>query len=260
MSKRRGDKEAPESAVKDELERADRLRLALAASAELATATTLEELNSRVQGAVRSVVKADIVHIGIYDHVRKTLRFATDSADAARPVEAGTPPAQAIEKRAAVLAPLDDEAQFGWSRDSGPGAAVVYTPVVAGDRVRALLVIVRSTDDRITQEEVALIETIAAFTAPVFPRIDGVETPPPPGEDYRSIVDALDEALFRTDDAGRWTFLSSRWRDLTGYSAKDSHGRIFADDVHADDRDRFRQAILPVLEGREEVCRVEVRY
>ena len=258
--KRRGDKEAPESAVTDELERAARLRRTLSVAGELATATTLEELNTRMQGAVRSVVRADIVHIGIYDAAKKTLRFATGAADGARPVEPGSPPAQAIEKRTAVLAPLDDEAQFGWSRDSGPGAAVVYTPVVDGDRVRALLVLVRSTDQRITQEEIALIETIAAFTAPAFLRIDRVETPPPPDEDYRSIVDALDEAVFRTDDAGRWTYLSSRWRDLTGYSARESHGRIFADDLHADDRERFRDAIVPVLEGREEVCRAEVRY
>ena len=260
MTRRRGDKQAPESAVKEELERADRLRRVVKAAPELAAASTLDLLNATLQVVVRSVVRADIVHIGVYDHAKKTLRFPTESADApGRFVEEGTPAAQAIEKRAGVLAPLD-EGQFSWSRDSEQGAAVLYTPVVQGDRIRGLIVLVRSTDDRITQEEIALLETIAMMTAPAFENIDRTATPAPPGEDYRTIVDGLDEAVFRTDAGGRWTYLSSRWRDLTGYSAKESQGRIFADDLHAEDRERFRQALLPVLEGREESARVEVRY
>ena len=41
-----------------------------------------------------------------------------------------------------------------------------------------------------------------------------------------------EEILFETDSSGRWTFLSSIWNELTGFTVAQSIGNNFIDYVH----------------------------
>src|SRR4051812_47500977 len=45
----------------------------------------------------------------------------------------------------------------------------------------------------------------------------------------RSVVDALDDVVFATDEQGRLTFLNPAWTALTGHMVEDSLGTPLAD-------------------------------
>ncbi len=66
---------------------------------------------------------------------------------------------------------------------------------------------------------------------------------------YEGIVDLIDEAVFRTDDAGRWTFLSHAWMTVTGFPIAASIGRCLADVVHSSDARLYAGTIGSLLNG-----------
>lgn len=51
----------------------------------------------------------------------------------------------------------------------------------------------------------------------------------------RSILENMQEVLFRTDQEGRWTFLNPAWETLTGYRVEQSLGQPSFDVLHPDD-------------------------
>ena len=79
-------------------------------------------------------------------------------------------------------------------------------------------------------------------------------------ERHRSIVSEIQEVIFRTDAAGRWTFLNPAWTEITGFMLEESLGTIFLDYVHADDRQRNIDTFQPLVDGAKDHCRHEVRY
>ncbi|MFI5249966.1 MAG: ATP-binding protein [Gemmatimonadales bacterium] len=66
---------------------------------------------------------------------------------------------------------------------------------------------------------------------------------------YEGIVDLIDEAVFRTDDAGRWTFLSHAWMTVTGFPIAASIGRCLGDVVHSSDARLYAGTIGSLLNG-----------
>jgi PAS domain S-box-containing protein len=74
------------------------------------------------------------------------------------------------------------------------------------------------------------------------------------------LVGDLREVVFRTDAAGRWTFLNPAWTEITGFAVEASLGKVFLDFVHPDDRAANVERFRPLAEGRKEVCRHELRY
>lgn len=79
-------------------------------------------------------------------------------------------------------------------------------------------------------------------------------------EQYRSVVDNVKEVIFQTDARGLWIFLNPAWSQITGFAIADSLGHLFLDYVHPDDRQRSRDEFRPLIEGKKEYCRHEVRY
>ena len=77
---------------------------------------------------------------------------------------------------------------------------------------------------------------------------------------YRSLVDNLKEAVFQTDAEGLWTFLNPAWEEITGFSVKESLGKLFLDYVYPDDRELNQQRFTPLIERKKEYCRHEIRY
>jgi len=78
-------------------------------------------------------------------------------------------------------------------------------------------------------------------------------------ERYRSVIDNLTEVVFRTDGAGRWTFLNPAWSDVTGFSIEESLGQSSLDRVHPDDRLLNAQRFQRLMTREEDICRHEIR-
>ncbi len=79
-------------------------------------------------------------------------------------------------------------------------------------------------------------------------------------EQYRSVVDNVKEVIFQMDAKGLWIFLNPAWSEITGFAIADSLGHLFLDYVHPEDRQRSREEFRPLIEGKKEYCRHEVRY
>jgi len=78
--------------------------------------------------------------------------------------------------------------------------------------------------------------------------------------EFRSLLENVQEVIFRTDLAGRWTFLNPAWTALTGFSIAASLGRTFLDFAPREDRRKRAEAFWTLFEGADSVLRREVRY
>src|SRR6185503_5559958 len=67
-------------------------------------------------------------------------------------------------------------------------------------------------------------------------KLSGAEALRESEERYRSVVSEIDEVIFRTDEAGRWTFLNPAWTQITGYSVEETIGTTVLSCTHPDDR------------------------
>ena len=79
-------------------------------------------------------------------------------------------------------------------------------------------------------------------------------------QQYRTVVDNVKEVIFQTDANGLWVFLNSAWSEITGFAIAQSLGTLFLDYVHPDDRQHNLKAFQPLIEGKKEYYRHEVRY
>jgi PAS domain S-box-containing protein len=79
-------------------------------------------------------------------------------------------------------------------------------------------------------------------------------------ERYRSVVSEIEEVIFRTDVAGRLTFLNPAWTQITGYTVDESMGRALLDYVHGEDRSATLGLSDLLNDSGQEYCRHEVRY
>jgi PAS domain S-box-containing protein len=77
---------------------------------------------------------------------------------------------------------------------------------------------------------------------------------------YQHLVENLGDAVFQTDAAGRWTFLTPAWTTLTGFTVEQSLGIPFLDYVHPDDRQRNAELFAPLIARQKDYCRHEVQY
>ena len=79
-------------------------------------------------------------------------------------------------------------------------------------------------------------------------------------EEYRSVVDSIQQVIYRTDARGRWIFLSAAWVEATGFAVEESLGRSFLDFVHPEDRLRHAELFQPLMGGAAGHLGREVRY
>ena len=77
---------------------------------------------------------------------------------------------------------------------------------------------------------------------------------------YRSVVDAIDDVVFRLDPAGRWIFLNPAWQRITGASVGRTLGRSFLDSIHPDDRHAHALQLHRLISGTVESLRLELRF
>lgn len=77
---------------------------------------------------------------------------------------------------------------------------------------------------------------------------------------YRTVIDNLKEVIFQTDAIGNWIFLNRAWAEITGFPVEESLGKCFLDYVHPDDRALNQERFAPLIEGKKDYCRHEIRY
>jgi PAS domain S-box-containing protein len=78
--------------------------------------------------------------------------------------------------------------------------------------------------------------------------------------EFRSLLENIQEVIFRTDLMGRWTFLNPAWTALTGFPVAESLGRTFLEFAPLQDRKDRAEGFGTLLAGDMSVLRREVRY
>jgi PAS domain S-box-containing protein len=68
-------------------------------------------------------------------------------------------------------------------------------------------------------------------------------------ERYRSMLDGLQEVVFQTDAAGRWSYLNPAWTGIMGHGVAQALGTPFLDYVHSDDRARTSALFVQLIGG-----------
>jgi PAS domain S-box-containing protein len=79
-------------------------------------------------------------------------------------------------------------------------------------------------------------------------------------QNYRSVIEQMQDVFFRTDALGLWIFLNPAWATLTGHPWRESLGSHFLQYVHPSDRAVLLDAFRPLAEGALDSNLVEVRY
>lgn len=77
---------------------------------------------------------------------------------------------------------------------------------------------------------------------------------------FKSVVENIDEAIFRIDRAGRWTYLNPAWEVLSGYSVSESVGGHWVDHLDSSERDEVRAWAAPILDGEVDATRRLLRF
>lgn len=77
---------------------------------------------------------------------------------------------------------------------------------------------------------------------------------------YRTVVDSLNEVVFRTDIQGNWTFLNPAWTVITGYSVADAIGHNFVEYVYPDDQQLVLNDFSRLMEDANGIARTSIRY
>lgn len=76
---------------------------------------------------------------------------------------------------------------------------------------------------------------------------------------YRLVVESAIDVFFQTDEKARWTYLNPAWEQVTGRQLDETLGEELLDSVYADDRDKARALIAPLLAGEEPFAQCELR-
>ncbi len=79
-------------------------------------------------------------------------------------------------------------------------------------------------------------------------------------KNYRTVINSVQEVIFRTDARGLWTFLNPAWKEITGFNVDESIGTLFLAYVHPEDREYNMREFRPLLERKKERCFHVVRY
>jgi PAS domain S-box-containing protein len=128
---------------------------------------------------------------------------------------------------------LNDSASVDWAFEAGATDYItkpIHTPVLL-QRVRRLLE-ARAAEKALRERE----------------------------QQYRSVVDSVQEAIFQTNAAGEWSFLNPAWTALTGYAIAESLGTPCLDYVYPQDRPLHQELWHSLLQGNCNACQHEVRY
>ncbi len=75
----------------------------------------------------------------------------------------------------------------------------------------------------------------------------------------QSVVNAIDEVLFRADAEGRWSYLNPAWERITGVEVTAALGTLVVDSIHAEDRGRYADLVGTLQRQERTESRQELR-
>lgn len=78
--------------------------------------------------------------------------------------------------------------------------------------------------------------------------------------EHKIIIDSLKEVIFRIDKQGKWTYLNPAWKELTGYSERETLEQYWGKSIYVDDLPQAQELLDTLLEGKTEFGNIEVRY
>lgn len=76
---------------------------------------------------------------------------------------------------------------------------------------------------------------------------------------YKQVIDSVQEAVFRADVQGQWTFLSPPWEEITGYTVEEALGRCHLNYLIHDECNNGVSLFLPLLMSEARHCRYRLR-
>jgi len=75
----------------------------------------------------------------------------------------------------------------------------------------------------------------------------------------RTVVEAVDEVIFQTDQAGRLSFINSAWTRITGFSVNESLGSPLSDFFNVDDKSLVDAGLRSITAGKKDTERLDAR-
>ena len=77
---------------------------------------------------------------------------------------------------------------------------------------------------------------------------------------YKDILESIEEVIFQTDEHAKLRFLSPAWHKITGFTLEEALGQTFITLIHPDDSEQLRLLFDAVLQADTESLLCDVRY
>lgn len=79
-------------------------------------------------------------------------------------------------------------------------------------------------------------------------------------DQYKFIIDNVNDIIFQTDNNGKWTFLSKSWERAMKFTVEDSLYTPLFNYLHPADVKKSYLLFAPLMDGRRQYCSHEIRY
>ena len=77
---------------------------------------------------------------------------------------------------------------------------------------------------------------------------------------YKDILESIEEVIFQTDEHAKLRFLSPAWQKITGFSIEEALGQAFITLIHPSDSEQLRTLLEALLQGDSESLWCKARY
>lgn len=135
----------------------------------------------------------------------------------------------------------------------------VCVPLVDQQHVVGVLNVETTRGVRLGEADVRIVTAVGAHAGLALGRARLHAAVREREQQYRAVVDTINEVIFHVDPAGRWTFLNPAWTTLTGLAVSESVGTAALRYVHPDDQGQARAYVQQLLRGQPAAERVDLR-
>ena len=77
---------------------------------------------------------------------------------------------------------------------------------------------------------------------------------------YKDILESIEEVIFQTDEHAKLRFLSPAWQKITGFSIEEALGQAFITLIHPSDSEQLRTLLEALLQGDSDSLWCKARY
>ncbi|MDD3448107.1 MAG: PAS domain S-box protein, partial [Gammaproteobacteria bacterium] len=138
--------------------------------------------------------------------------------------------------------------------------SAVAVPMLADEEITGVLVGHTRTLRQFTGREIALLQTVANQAALTLRNAESRAALSESETRHRSLVEQLQEGIFRTDGQGRATFLNPAWEVITGFPVAEALGRCIFNFTPWRDRAATKRRFHVLLTGGATELREEIRF